>query len=170
MIQKIQIDPLPSTKESLTDLARLFLRGPLHNQCKRQLTGLGLHSIVQNGVIPGIGDNKRKLLGIGGHQVEYCRLRLAGHLFAEMNQLIETVALSGICVWRVGAQQQKGSSLPAHIPQTMLYGRSKKLLHACLGADEKLKTYSLRTSQQRRCACRATSTSRPNLCRYSCRS
>ena len=107
MIQKIQIDPLPSLKESLTDLARLFLRGPLHNQCKRQLTGLGLHSIEQNGVIPGIGDNKWKLLGIGGHQIEYRRMLLAGHLFAEMNQLIETVALSWICICRGGDQQQE---------------------------------------------------------------
>src|SRR5206468_11066686 len=107
MIQKIQIDPLPSLKESLTDLARLFLRGPLHNQCKRQLTGLGLHSIEQNDVIPGIGDNKWKLLGIGGHQMEYRRMLSASHLFAEMNQLIETVALRWICILRGGDQQQE---------------------------------------------------------------
>ena len=93
--------------ESLAYPQRLFLGGPLHNQCKRQLTGLGLHSKEQNGVIPGIGDNGWKLLGIGGYQIEYRRMLLAGHLFAEMNQLIETVALGWICICRGGNQQQE---------------------------------------------------------------
>src|SRR6266581_6034465 len=109
MIQKIQIDPSPYRNESLADLQRLFLGGPLHNQCKRQLTGLGLHSKEQNGVIQGIGDNGWKPLGIGGRQIEYGRMLLAGHLFAEMNQLIETVALGWICICRGGDQQQEVS-------------------------------------------------------------
>src|SRR5437660_12581532 len=107
MIQKIQIDPLPYLNESLADLQRLFLRGPLHNQRKRQVAGLGLHSKEQNGVILGIGDHGWKLLGIGGHQIEYSRMLFAGHLFAEMNNLIETVALSWICIGRGGDQQQE---------------------------------------------------------------
>src|SRR4030095_3360392 len=85
----------------------LFLRGPFHNQCEWQFTRLSLHSKEQNGMVLGIGDNGWKLLGIGGHQIEYSRMSLASHLFAETNHLIETVALSWICIRRGGDQQQE---------------------------------------------------------------